>query len=156
MLGALSWLRQFKEDRDSCVFHQMESKNHKPTIAIVDDDASMCRAMRRLMWSRGLAAYTFASGQEFIDLLKAWPSIDLDCVILDVQMPGLNGLQVQEYLTCQRPDIPVIFVSATHEGRIREQALAAGAVGFFDKPFNDDLLVSTLQSILKIYAAGEV
>jgi FixJ family two-component response regulator len=115
----------------------------------------MCRAMKRLMWSRGIAAYTFASGQEFIDLLTAWPSIGWDCVLLDVQMPGLNGLQVQEHLTCQRPDIPVIFVSATNEARIREQALAAGAVAFFDKPFDTDLLTSTLRAVFKIDAAGE-
>jgi FixJ family two-component response regulator len=155
MLSAMSSVGHSKKNDDSRVRHEMGSNKHRPTVAIVDDDASMCRAMQRLMWSRGIAAYTFASGQEFLDLLKAWPSIELDCVILDMQMPGLNGLQVQEYLTCQRPDIPVIFVTATHEARIREQALASGAVAFFAKPLNDDLLFNSLQAVLKIDAAGE-
>ena len=155
MLSALSSARRSRRNHDSRVRHDMESNKHRPVIAIVDDDASSRRAMKRLMWSRGIAAYTFASGLEFLELLRAWPSINWDCVILDVLMPGLDGLQVQEYLVCKRPDIPVIFVTGTHEPRIREQALASGALAFFDKPLNDDLLFDTLQLALKIDAAGD-
>ena len=155
MLSAVSSAGQSRKDHESRAHHNMESTKHRPVIAIVDDDASICRAMKRLMWSRGIAAYTFASGLEFLDLLRAWPSISWDCVVLDVHMPGLDGLQVQEYLRCKRPDIPVIFVTATHDARIREQALAAGALAFFEKPLNDDLLINTLQLVLQIDAAGE-
>ena len=155
MLSAVSSAGDSKKDHDSRVRHEMGSNKHRPIVAIVDDDASICRAMKRLIWSRGISAYTFASGQEFIDLLTAWPSMNFDCVILDVKMPGLTGLQVQEHLICKRHNIPVIFVSATHEAHTREQALASGAVAYFDKPLNDDLLINTLQAVLKIDAAGE-
>ena len=147
MLSAPSFAGRSRVDRGSRVRHDMESTKRRPVIAIVDDDASICRAMKRLMWSRGIAAYTFASGLEFIDLLEAWPSISWDCVILDVHMPGLDGLQVQEHLVCKRPDIPIIFVTAKQEDRIREQALASGAAAFFEKPLNGDLLIKTLQSV---------
>ena len=155
MLSAVSSRRPSGRDHESRVRHDMGSGRHRPVIAIVDDDASICRAMKRLMWSRGIAAFTFASGEDFIDLLEAWPSIRWDCLILDLHMPGQDGLQVQEHLICNRPDIPVIFVTANSESRLREHALASGALAFFDKPVNDDLLINALQSVLKTGTARE-
>ena len=125
----------------------------RPVIAIVDDDVFVCRAMKRLVSLMGMDADTFVSGQEFIDLLETMPSFDPDCVILDVHMPGLNGLQVQERLACIRRDIPVIFATAADEVWVREQALASGAVAFLHKPFNNDLLLNTLRAVLKIGVA---
>jgi FixJ family two-component response regulator len=125
----------------------MESKN-KPRIAIVDDDVSVCRAMKRLVRSIGMDADTFVSGQEFIDRLKGMPSID--CVILDVHMPGLSGLEVQESLTGSRQDIPVIFMTAVDEASVRGRVLASGAVAFLTKPITDELLAETLRAALKL------
>jgi FixJ family two-component response regulator len=133
----------------------MKSNKNRPVVAIVDDNAFVCRAMKRLVHLLGMDADTFVSGQEFIDLLEAMPSFAPDCVILDVQMPGLNGLQVQERLTRTRPNIPVIFVTAADEARIREQALASGAVAFLRKPFNNDLFMKTLHAVVKIGVAKE-
>jgi FixJ family two-component response regulator len=118
-------------------------------IAIVDDDDSVCRALKRLVRSLGMNADTFTSGQEFIDLIEAMPSFDVDCLILDVQMPGLNGLEVQERLASSGNPLPVIFITAHDEMAAREQALAAGAVAFLRKPFNDELFIKTLQAALK-------
>jgi FixJ family two-component response regulator len=118
-------------------------------IAIVDDDESVCRALKRLVRSLGMNADTFTSGQEFIDLIEAMPSFDVDCLILDVQMPGLNGLQVQERLASSGNPLPVIFITAHDEMAAREQALAAGAVAFLRKPFNDELFIKTLRAALK-------
>jgi FixJ family two-component response regulator len=118
-------------------------------IAIVDDDESVCRALKRLVRSLGMNADTFTSGQEFIDLIEAMPSFDVDCLILDVQMPGLNGLQVQERLASSGNPLPVIFITAHDETAAREQALAAGAVAFLRKPFNDELFIKTLRAALK-------
>jgi FixJ family two-component response regulator len=123
--------------------------NFKPLIAIVDDDKSVCRAVRRLVRSLGMDAETFASGQEFLDLLEAMPSFKPDSLILDVQMPGLNGLDVQARLTISGHRVPVIFVTAHDEVGIRERALAAGAVAFLRKPFTDELIMKTLQEALK-------
>ena len=113
-------------------------------IAVVDDDESVCRALKRLVRSLGMDADTFASGRQFLDLLEAMPSLALDCVVLDVQMPGLNGLQVQEQLTRSGYRFPVIFITAHDDPAVREQALAAGALAFVRKPFNDELLIKTL------------
>jgi FixJ family two-component response regulator len=128
----------------------MKSNTNRPVLAIVDDNASICRAMKRLVHSLGIDGVTFISGQEFIDRLETMASFDPDCVILDMHMPALNGLQVQEHLKRMRRDIPVIFITGADEAWIREQALAAGAVAFLHKPFNCDLLIETLHAVLKL------
>jgi FixJ family two-component response regulator len=117
-------------------------------IAIVDDDESVCRALKRLVRSLGMDADTFPSGRQFIDLLEAMPSLRVDCVVLDVQMPGLNGLQVQEQLARSAHRIPVVFITAHDDSALREQALAAGALAFLRKPFNDELLIKILKVAL--------
>jgi FixJ family two-component response regulator len=98
----------------------MESKNNKPRIAIVDDDVSVCRALTRLVRSMGMDADTFVSGQEFLDRLEETRSFASNCVILDVNMPGLNGFEVQERLTADRRIIPVIFMTAVDDASVRE------------------------------------
>jgi FixJ family two-component response regulator len=127
----------------------IDLKNRKPLIAIVDDDASVCRALRRLLRSLAMDAETFSSGQQFLDLLEAMPSFRPDCLILDVQMPGLNGLDVQHLLAANTRILPVIFITAHDEVGVRENALAGGAVAFLRKPFDDQLLVKTLNEALK-------
>lgn len=94
-------------------------------------------------------AETFAAGREFIDLLEAMPSFQPDCVILDVQMPGMNGLDVQERLVQSGNRVPVIFITAHDEVGARERALAGGAVAFLRKPFDDELFIKTLNVALK-------
>jgi len=123
-------------------------------IAIVDDDQSVCRAIKRLVRSLGMNAETFASGQDFIDLVEAMPSFNADCVVLDVQMPGLNGLDVQERLQSGGSRLPIIFITAHDEVNVRERALAAGAVAFVCKPFNDELLIRTLRAALEDKVGG--
>ena len=121
----------------------------KPLIAIVDDDESVCRAMKRLVRSLGMEANAFASGREFIDLIETMPSFQPDCVVLDVQMPGMNGLEVQERLASSGNRLPVIFITAHDEAGVRDRALAAGAVAFLRKPFNDESFITTLHLALK-------
>jgi FixJ family two-component response regulator len=124
-------------------------------IAIVDDDESVCRALKRLVRSLGMDADTFPSGRQFIELLEAMPSLRVDCVVLDVQMPGLNGLQVQEQLARSAHRIPVIFITAHDDSALREQALAAGALAFLRKPFNDELLIKILDVALNSEGRGD-
>jgi FixJ family two-component response regulator len=123
--------------------------NVKPLVAIVDDDESVCRALKRLVRSLGMNAETFASGQQFLDLIEAMPSFHPDCLVLDVQMPGLTGLEVQERLATNSNPLPVIFITAHDEVVPRERALAAGAVAFVRKPFQDELLIKTLRVALE-------
>ena len=124
-------------------------KKSKPLIAIVDDDESVCRAMKRLVRSLGMDGETFTSGREFLDLLDAVPSFDVDCVVLDVQMPGLNGLEVQKRLAKSGKQLPVVFITAHDDVELREQALAGGAVAFLRKPFDDELFSKTVSEALK-------
>ena len=121
----------------------------KPRIAIVDDDESVCRAVKRLLRSFSMDAETFSSGQSFLDLVEAMPSFQPDCVILDVQMPGMNGLEVQQRLIKSGHTVPVVFITAHDDLGVREKALAAGAVAFLRKPFDDQLLIKTLREAVK-------
>jgi FixJ family two-component response regulator len=121
----------------------------KPLIAIVDDDESVCRAIKRLVRSLGMNAETFTSGQKFLDLFEAMPSFHADCVVLDVQMPGLNGIEVQEQLVRSGDKFPIIFITAHDDVGTRERALSGGAVAFLRKPFDDKLLITTLHAALK-------
>jgi FixJ family two-component response regulator len=128
--------------------------NVRTTIAIVDDDASVCRAISRLLRSLGMNVNTITSGHEFIEQIKTMPSFHPDCVVLDVQMPGMNGLEVQELLVRSDNPLPVIFITAHDEIGVRERALRAGAVAFLRKPFNDELFIKTLNEAIKRSPGG--
>jgi len=105
----------------------------------------------------GMTADTFTSGQAFLDLVEAMPSFHPDCVVLDVQMPGLNGLEVQGRLAKSGSRLPVIFITAHDEVGMRERALAGGAIAFLRKPFNDELFIRTLRAAIEQGAGrGEV
>ena len=117
-------------------------------IAVVDDDESVCRALKRLVRTFGMDVETFGSGQAFIEAITARPSYHIDCVVLDLQMPGLNGLQVQERLSGLRRCLPVIFITAHEEPGVRERAIAAGAAAFVRKPFSDEVFIDTLRDAI--------
>ena len=119
-----------------------------PFVAVVDDDDSVGRAIKRLLRSVGIGADTYLSGDEFLDTLSSMPSYRPGCVILDIQMPGLNGLEVQRRL--DGSGIAVILITAYDDVGVRSQALASGAVGYLRKPFNDSILIKTVQTALGI------
>lgn len=133
----------------------MSSNKNRPLIAIVDDNVFVCRGLQRLVGVMGIDCDTFLSGEEFLEALEGIPPLNPDCVILDVHMPGLSGLQVQERLSLSWRTIPVIFMSAADEEWIRKQALARGAVAFLEKPFTADLLGKTLRAVLKLASRSE-
>ena len=127
-----------------------------PLMAIVDDDESVCRALKRLVRSLGMTAETYSSSAEFVDLVEALPSFQPDCVVLDMQMPGLSGVEVQTHIRRNRGAIPIIFITA-HDDRVaRERALSGGAVAFLRKPFTDALLIRTLDTALGRGEAGQI
>lgn len=120
----------------------------KPVIAIVDDDASVCKAMERLVRSLGLCASTFTSGDDFLSVVEGAPGLVPRFVILDMQMPGTNGLAVQSRLAALAPDTRVVFITAHDAPGNRERALANGAVAYLGKPFSDDVLAQILENSL--------
>jgi FixJ family two-component response regulator len=120
----------------------------KPFVAVVDDDESVSRAIKRLLRFTGLAADTFKTGNDFLDVFESIPSYRPACIVLDVQMPGLNGLEVQQRLAGS--GIPVIFITARDEIGVREQALAAGAAAYLRKPFNDEVLIEAVHTTISL------
>jgi FixJ family two-component response regulator len=125
--------------------------SERPLVAVVDDDESVNRSTKRLLRSAGIESESFSSGDAFLQMCVATPSFRPDCVILDVQMPGLNGLQVQQRLAGS--GLPVIFITAHDETGVREQALAAGAMAFLRKPFDDEIFIGAVRAALGPAAA---
>jgi FixJ family two-component response regulator len=120
--------------------------NLNQIVAVVDDDESVCRAIKRLLRSSGIKAETFSSGEEFLGTLSSTASLRPACVILDFQMPGINGLELQRRLA--PTSVPVIFIIAQDDPAVREKALASGAAGYLRKPFNGVILVKAVEIAL--------
>jgi FixJ family two-component response regulator len=117
-----------------------------PIISIVDDDESVRAAMSSLIRSLGYKSCVFPSAEAFL----ASPQLsETACLIADVQMPGMNGLDLQDQMAAHHPCIPVIFITAYPEERIRKRAEMAGAVGIFDKPVDSRLIVLCLEAALE-------
>ena len=121
----------------------------KPIIAIVDDDAPVCRSLKRLLRAAAMEAETFSSGKDFLDRMETVPSFHPDCVVLDVHMPGMGGLEVQKRLAGFAGRLPVIFITAHDEEKLRDQALEGGAIAFLHKPFDDKLFLKILEEALQ-------
>lgn len=117
-----------------------------PVISIIDDDASVRVATSRLVRSLGYLAHTFASADDF---LKSQDMNDTWCVIADVQMPGITGIELQSLLHAQGRSVPIIFITAFPEESIRARALKAGAVAFLSKPFDGPILIESIDCALK-------
>jgi FixJ family two-component response regulator len=117
-----------------------------PLITIIDDDASVRATTDSLVRSLGFVVYTFASAEEF---LRSDRLDDVSCVIADVQMPGMSGVELQAHLLTQGYRMPFIFFTAFPDEQIRAQALRAGAICYLTKPFDGDSLVQGLDVALK-------
>ena len=117
-----------------------------PLISIIDDDASVRVATNRLVRSFGYAAHTFASADGFLQS----PHVnETACVIADVQMPGMSGIELQSHLIAKGCSVPIIFITAFPEESIRSRALKAGAVCFLSKPFDGTILIELIDIALK-------
>ena len=120
-------------------------------IAIVDDDVSVRDATKHLIRSLGYAAVTFASADEYLrsDCVES-----TSCLITDLRMPGMSGIELQERLIADGHRIPIIFMTAFFDEHIRSRTLRAGAFGFLNKPFEDKSLIRCLDKALKGDEAG--
>ena len=125
----------------------MAIKAKAKLIAIVDDDESVRIALEDLMQVEGLPAKTFASAEEF---LNSGQQHQTACLIADVRMPGLSGLELQAKLQAERCQIPTIFITAHGDAKMRLQALRLGAVEFLSKPFSDDALLENVRAALEM------
>jgi FixJ family two-component response regulator len=117
-----------------------------PIVYVVDDDLAVRQALSSVIRSIGLRVETFASAQEFL----ARPLVDCaSCLVLDVSLPGLSGLDLQAHVASDRPDMPIIFITGHGDIPMTVQAMKAGAVEFLTKPFGDDVLLGAIRNALE-------
>ncbi len=115
-------------------------------IAIVDDDESVREATKSLVRSLGYQAATFGSAEEFLGSaqLKA-----TSCLITDVRMPGMSGVELQDRLIADGRSMPTVFISAFSDERVQQQVLESGAIGYLHKPFEEDRLIECIETALR-------
>jgi FixJ family two-component response regulator len=122
----------------------METKTN--FVAIVDDDESMRSALQGLLKAVGLPAQAYASAEEF---LNSGHHRQTACLIADIRMPGMSGLELQAHLNAEHCRIPTIFITAHGDAKLRMKALRGGAVEFLSKPFDDETLLESVRGALQ-------
>jgi FixJ family two-component response regulator len=115
--------------------------NRRPLVAVVDDDGSVCKALRRLIVASDMGVETFVSGQTFLDSL---PLSRPDCVVLDLHLPGLSGLDVLRALAVASWQLPVIVITGRDEPASRARCLAGGALAYLSKPLDQAALLQAI------------
>lgn len=136
-----------KSVRDDAI--RMDLIMEKPVVFIVDDDESICKALKRLMKSVGIKVRTLSSAEDFLN--QGCQNVP-GCLILDVRMPGMSGLELQEKLVESGSTIPIILISAHEDISICKQGLRAGAIAFLKKPFEDRVLLEKVNLALGRFA----
>jgi FixJ family two-component response regulator len=116
-----------------------------PVASIIDDDESVRIATKSLLSSLGWAVRTFASAEEY---LESRTENDTSCLIVDIQMPGISGVDLQSVLTKRGYSTPIIFITAFPDDGIKRRALQAGAISFLTKPFDEMSLIECLEKVL--------
>src|ERR1700681_4681246 len=124
----------------------MDTNGKNKLVAILDDDDSVRSALQGLLKAVGLPAQAFASAEEF---LNSGQQHQIACLIADIRMPGMSGLELQAHLNAERCRIPIIFITAHGDEKMRMQALRAGAVEFMAKPFDEDALLESVRAALE-------
>jgi len=117
-----------------------------PLISVVDDDDSVRESIRGLLRSARFVVAVFASAEEF---LSSGRLRETDCLILDVRMPGMSGLELQHRLVASHPEMPVIFITAHGDEELRSRALSDGATDYLLKPFSENALLNAVQMALR-------
>lgn len=125
------------------MFLCMTTKGNGSIVAVIDDDELVRTALRELMRSAGLPARAFASAEDF---LNSGQQAQTACLIADIRMPGMSGLELQAKLNADRYRIPTIFITAHGDEKMRMQALRGGAVEFLAKPFDDEALLEKVRA----------
>lgn len=124
----------------------MGGRQGSKLVAIVEDDESLRNALQDLLESYGLSALGFDLAEEF---LKSYARHNAACLIADVRLPGMSGLELQAQLNADRSRIPVIFITAHGNAEVRTRAMRDGAMAFFDKPFDDAALLSAVDGAIE-------
>jgi FixJ family two-component response regulator len=129
--------------------HEMGSlpmATDKPIVFVVDDDVWVRESLETLIRDEGWQPETFSSAQQFLDRPRA---LTPSCLVLDISLPGLNGLEVQKRVAVERTDMPIIFITGHGDIPMSVGAMKAGAVEFLTKPFNDEVLLTSIRQALE-------
>src|SRR3989441_10068475 len=121
------------------------SERYAGMVSVVDDDASLRRSVRNLLMSVGFRVQAFASAEEF---LESPQRANTGCLVLDLRMAGMNGLDLLKHLRATGSQIPVVILTAHGDDEARRQSLEAGAVAFLGKPFRGDALLDAVRTAL--------
>ena len=113
-------------------------------ISVIDDDRSMSRMLNRVITGSGFEVKSFGSAEEFLD---SGAAVDSACLILDMNLPGMSGADLQRYLRDSGTKVPIIFISGQADDTARRRALDSGAAGFFNKPFKIELLLALVREV---------
>jgi len=122
-------------------------ENAKEIIAIVDDDLGILKGIARLLMAHGFSAQTFVSAEAFLESVRGTTA---DCLISDIQLGGISGIELHRRLMAAGSHIPVIFITALDDDEIFRQAKEAGCVAYLRKPFETDLLIAAINEALAI------
>jgi len=125
----------------------------RPLIAVVDDEASICRALLRLLRAANYRAEAFSSPDAFLDSLAGHVP---DCVVLDLQMPGMTGVELQQHLLALDDPPPVIIITAHDEPKTRDRCLELGALRYLRKPFEGELLIDSIEKAVSAKRSASV
>jgi FixJ family two-component response regulator len=124
----------------------MSDEQSSRFIAIVDDDRSVQTALQDLIESEGLSTFCFGSAEQFLD---SGAQHKAACLIADIRMPGMSGLELQTKLKAERCRVPIIFITAHGDAKMRIQAMRAGAIKFLAKPFDNTVLLAAVHAALE-------
>jgi FixJ family two-component response regulator len=121
-------------------------ERQSPVVCVIDDDASLLRALRRLLRAGGFDVEVFSSAEAF---LESGHRERVDCLVLDVRLEGMSGLELQERLVAAGSEIPVVFMTAHDDLSTRERAHRAGAIDYLRKPFDDESLIGAINRAIR-------
>lgn len=119
----------------------------RPLVAVVDDNESVRESLPDLLWEFGFAAVAFSSAELF---LSSEIVVRAQCLILDIAMPGMSGLELQQELRRRRQPVPIIFITGQRDEAVRARVLKQGAAGFLLKPFSDTDLLAAIKAALQV------
>ena len=119
---------------------------NQPLIAVVDDDLSVREALENLISSVGYGVELFTSAEAFLD---SDAPANTDCAVFDLRLPGMSGVELQRRLAAEGQSIPCIIITAQSDDQVQSEAVAAGAIAFLKKPFNEEVLLAAIDSALK-------
>ena len=133
----------------------MAGMQPRTLVAVVDDEESVCRALLRLLRAAGLDVETFSSSATFLESMRErLPSRRPDCVVLDLHLPGLTGLDVQKQLKSDRIPLPIVMITGNEEAGVQEKVLSEGAFAFLVKPIQARCLLDAIENAVRRPAAA--